>query len=267
MNTALLSLALALSMIGPQDEGVVETRWPGGGLRERYEVDEAGAKHGEFVQFREDGSVAVTARYRGGKRQGRYAELGEEGELLLEAMYERGERSGYWRTYEDGVRTLSATYRKGVLDGRWEREEVDRSHRVKATYRRGVLDGRFTESRPEERWERSATYKKGELDGAAKIKVGNKVVSRRKWERGFSGSAGRAHAVPAPAQRADRGTRGGSSGRQRRSAGPHLRGPAARAHAAQGVSRALRLALAHDHLGREVERPLRRGQRGLPGQR
>ncbi len=180
-----LSLALALSMLGPQDGGVVETTWPGGGIRERYEVDEAGAKHGEFVQFREDGSMAVTCRYRDGERQGRYAELDEEGELVLEAMYERGERSGYWRTYEDGVRTLSATYRKGVLDGRWESLEVDGSHRVKATYRRGVLDGRFTESRPEERWERAATYKKGELDGAAKIKVGNKVVSRRKWERGF----------------------------------------------------------------------------------
>ena len=79
MITPLLSLALALSMLGPQDEGVVETTWPGGGVRERYEVDEAGAKHGEFVQFREDGSVAVTCRYRDGERQGRYAELDEGG--------------------------------------------------------------------------------------------------------------------------------------------------------------------------------------------
>lgn len=185
MLATLLALTLALPVATPLDEGVVETFWPGGGLRERYEVDETGVKHGEFTQYREDGSTAVTARYRDGELQGRYAELDEEGELLLEGMYEGGERSGYWRTYEDGVRTLSATYRKGVLDGRWESEEPDRSHKIKATYRRGVLDGRYTESRPEERWERSATYKKGLLDGAAKIKVGNKVVSRRKWERGF----------------------------------------------------------------------------------
>ena len=183
MIATLLTLTLSLAPL--QEEGVVETRWPDGGLRERYEVDEAGLRDGAFVSYHKGGGAAVTARYRAGKLQGRYAELDEDGELVLEGMYDRGELSGYWRTYEEGVRTLSATYRKGVLDGRWEREELDRSHKIKASYRRGVLDGRYIETRPEGRWERSATYKKGELDGAAKIKVGNKVVSRRKWDRGF----------------------------------------------------------------------------------
>ena len=79
--------------------------------------------------------------------------------------------------------------------------------------------------------------------------------------------AGWSSALPAPARRVDGGARRRAGRGQRRPEGPDLRGPAARAHAPQGVSRALRPALAHDHPGREVERPLRRGERGLPGQR
>jgi len=182
---ALTCVLLALALAPAQEEGVVEHLWPDGSVRERYEVNEAGEKDGKYVRFHEEGEPAVEAVYRDGKLQGKYAERDEDGELVLEAVYDRGERSGYWRTYEDGVRTLSATYRKGVLDGRWESEEPDRSHKVRANYWRGVLDGRYTESRPAERWERSATYKKGSLHGAAKIKVGNKVVSKRKWDMGF----------------------------------------------------------------------------------
>lgn len=181
----LTCVLLAVPLLSVSDGEEVETRWPDGSLKERYEVDEAGVKDGKYVRHHEGGGVAVEASYRGGKLQGKFFERDEDGALILEAVYDRGERSGYWRTYEDGVRTLSATYRKGVLDGRWESEEPDRSHRIRANYWQGVLDGRYTESRPEERWERSATYKKGVLHGAAKIKVGNKVVSRRKWERGF----------------------------------------------------------------------------------
>ena len=181
---ALLLLAFVPVQETGQEEGKIETHFPGGEVMERFEVDEKGQKSGNYRRYREDGSVVVTAAYKRDELHGRYAELDASGALVLEALYGGGKRNGYWRTFEDGVRTLNATYKNDLLNGRWESVTPDETHSVTATYRYGVLDGRYKEVRPESKWERSATYKKGELQGKAKISVNRKTVSTRKWEKG-----------------------------------------------------------------------------------
>ncbi|MEM6674209.1 MAG: hypothetical protein AAF726_15295 [Planctomycetota bacterium] len=182
---AQLLLLASIAVPVSQDEGVVETTYPGGAVQERFEVDDEGRKEGKYERFREDGTVEVTASYEKDRLHGRFAEFGESGELVLEALYGSGERNGYWRTFEGGVRTLNATYKNDLLHGRWESSTADEAHVVRAKYVRGVLDGKFEEERPVEKWKRSATYRKGLLEGKAKISIANKTVSTRKWSKGL----------------------------------------------------------------------------------
>lgn len=166
------------------DEGVVETSYPSGRLKERYEVDDDGEKDGLYERFREDGSVEVSARYSRGALNGTYEEFGHEGDRTLEAQYKRGEKDGIYRTYAGEVVTLDARYRRDVLNGNWLKRAPDGSHVIRAKYRRGVLDGRYVEERPAEEWERRANYDDGLLDGKATIRVDGDTVSEREWDEG-----------------------------------------------------------------------------------
>jgi len=195
LTTALLAPGLALldaagdrvptAPTSPQDdETVVETTYPSGALRERYEVDEDGAKDGSYERFREDGSIEVRASYRADALEGDYREYAPDGALTLEAQYRKGEKDGFYRTYAGEVVTLDARYRGDVLNGSWTKQEPDGSHVIRAKYKRGVLDGRYVEGRPAEEWERRASYDDGLLDGKASIRVDGDTVSERRWKDG-----------------------------------------------------------------------------------
>lgn len=166
------------------DEGVVETRYPGGELKERYEIDDKSLRDGKYESFREDGSIEVSASYRRDQLHGLYSEFGGGEALVLEARYDNGKRNGYWRTFKDDVRTLNSTYKNDVLNGRWQSLDLETGHHIAASYKRGKLDGSYKEVRPGEKWERSATYKNGLLHGKAKITVARKTTSKRTWDKG-----------------------------------------------------------------------------------
>lgn len=102
-------------------EPVVETFEDGSAFR-RYEVDEAGRKHGKFVQYDEMGLPEIIANYADGQLHGRFHRMDAVASVEIEANYRRGvlhgkykETQGYASTAEP--RTYDATYREGVLHG------------------------------------------------------------------------------------------------------------------------------------------------------
>lgn len=167
-----------------RSDGVRETRFESGALETRYSVDDEECRDGDFVEYFEDGTVRIEAKYAKGELHGAFTEFDTDGNPILEVRYRKGKRHGYYRTIEDGTTTLEATYKKGVLHGRHEVAEPDGSLLRVAYYKAGVLEGRLREKRPNESWEHAATYEKGVLHGPAKITVGRKTVSRRTWDEG-----------------------------------------------------------------------------------
>lgn len=115
---AAVLFCLAASFAGAQS--VVETHYDDGALKERFEVDADGHRHGAYEAFREDGTRAATAVYRADRLHGKSVEFDSMERPRIEAMYANGQRVGFWREYEAGVLRLAATYQRDVLDGSWD---------------------------------------------------------------------------------------------------------------------------------------------------
>lgn len=166
-------------------EEFVEVFSDDGELLERHTVNDKGEKTGPFEKFGPGGWVKARGHYRKGELDGKLEEFTEGGELALESVYASGALDGFYRRYKGVDCVLKASYKRGVLSGRWESFDPEKDHRILASYKRGLIDGRYVEIQNSGRWRRDANYKNGELSGAAKITLDKKIVSKRKWEKGL----------------------------------------------------------------------------------
>ena len=142
---ALPALALFLVLLGAGAaqalEPVVQTR-PDGSELERYDVDEQGRKHGNYVQLHANGQVAVRAAYREDQRHGAYKAYDEAGHLREHKIYRKGVLHGPFKAYhENGRLKITAAYRDGMLDGPYHLRDDDGTTRMKAKYKDGLRDG------------------------------------------------------------------------------------------------------------------------------
>lgn len=183
---ARILIVFLLFLLGPLAlaQSVVETRHDSGALKERFEVDAQGRKHGKYEAFREDGTRLQTAVYRTDRLHGLSVEFDSAERPRLEALYASGERSGQWREYDKGVLRLAATYANDMLDGSWARYDEEGRPVARGSYKRGALNGRYVELRPVDAWESSVEYRAGVLHGKGTITVAGKLVSKRKWDEG-----------------------------------------------------------------------------------
>jgi uncharacterized protein YkwD len=133
---------IAMSLLGAFFTSVLlaadkEEAYPNGKPKAKYAVDNEGRKHGDYVEYFEDGKVKVKARYnageldgayesfhdnakvhisatyKSGKLQGEYKELAADGKPVLKASYRDGQLSGWRSTYEKGQPATAAFYRDG----------------------------------------------------------------------------------------------------------------------------------------------------------
>jgi len=127
----MLSLRISLCALGllslcgaalPVSKGEpVETFWPNGELRERYAVDETGARTGLYQSWYEDGSRHVRSRYRNGLLDGSYDSWHADGERWIDTGYKLGALHGrYSERFEGSERTFEGRYKNGRADGRFE---------------------------------------------------------------------------------------------------------------------------------------------------
>jgi len=183
--TRLLTVVLfCLAATFARAQSVVETHHDGGALKERFQVDAEGQKHGAYEAFREDGTRSTAAVYRADRLHGKSVEFDSAERPRIEAMYANGQRVGFWREYEAGTLRLAATYQRDALDGSWERFDDAGRSIARGGYKRGALHGRFVDARPEEQWESTVEYKAGKRHGKASISVSGKTVSKRRWDDG-----------------------------------------------------------------------------------
>jgi hypothetical protein len=78
-----------------------------------------------------------------------------------------------------------ATWRKGDLDGRFERFYEKRRSELAAGYNKGVDVGKFTCNIEGGEWMLKAAHKAGLLDGSLRVKDPDKTISQQNWNEGF----------------------------------------------------------------------------------
>jgi len=166
MRTLLLfSLALLLipRVSSPQDliDGEVTELYPSGEVHIQYSVNEEGQKHGAFVEYAEDGTALVKARYAKDKLDGREQ-----------------------RFFAGGKRHIVATWKSGELNGRYEIFYRNGKREISTGYKRGLQAGKYTESSEDGKWVLTANHKAGQLDGALKVRDNGKTLSEQKWKAG-----------------------------------------------------------------------------------
>ena len=89
------------------------------GLQLRIEQHWRWGRLDGVVKKYEGGKLISEATYKNGKAEGAYTEL-RAGKPALAGTFASDRRAGVWTTYNpDGAVTLTATYKDGVLDGRW----------------------------------------------------------------------------------------------------------------------------------------------------
>jgi len=107
---------LAIVVLGQTTERqVVVHQFPDGSVREKYEVDSEGRKHGRYVNYHSKGKPHIVATYERGLLDGTYKEFDEEGRLRREATYRRGALHGRERLYEDGKLVADQVWLEGRL--------------------------------------------------------------------------------------------------------------------------------------------------------
>lgn len=158
----LLTVGLASLSLAAQDDPNVRTAtWPGGALRERYGVDEQGAKHGACEQWAENGT-----------------------RTLLET-WQHGERNGVRKVWtEAGQLRESQTFLHGVLNGPSETFHADGSQASSGSFRAGQRTGRWTDVDEGGARRRTSEYRDGLLHGPRKVLAGAKTLSRQVWKQG-----------------------------------------------------------------------------------
>jgi Cysteine-rich secretory protein family len=95
-----------------------EETFPNGKTKAKYAVDDEGRKHGDYLEYFEDGKVKVKARYNAGALDGPYASFHDNGKSYIAATYKNGKLQGdYKESADDGKLVLKAGYRDDQLSG------------------------------------------------------------------------------------------------------------------------------------------------------
>lgn len=162
---ALWLLVLATTAPAPAQqptpgEPIVET-WPGGAIKARYSLDEAGRPHGSREEFAANGTRTLLVVFRHGLRDGPYREWTESGQRLRDHSYRADVLHGRCEDFHDNGRSAAVgDYRDGLRHGKWVEQDDTGSRR------------------------KTADYKAGVLHGAVRIQVGSKTITRQQWQDG-----------------------------------------------------------------------------------
>ncbi|MCB9915157.1 MAG: hypothetical protein H6828_08415 [Planctomycetes bacterium] len=117
----LCATLLAAFTLAPAASDTVEVYWPDGSVRAKYGIDDQGRRQGPYLEYREDGSLSVKARYVADRLDGRYESFWPGGERELRTSYKGGLLHGKHETWDaEGRPLLRGKYLDGERDGEFE---------------------------------------------------------------------------------------------------------------------------------------------------
>jgi len=111
----------AASLVGGRTTGKLSADGKRDGMWTVFRADEtkfslatyaSGVLEGQSIAYDEDGEVAISTTYVGGKKNGRYREWKRKGDtrlLHVEGEYTDGEKDGVWTVYDDAGHPIELT--------------------------------------------------------------------------------------------------------------------------------------------------------------
>lgn len=128
MNTRALPFAGAFVLVvaaavapspAPSARDETTETWPDGKPKKRYTRDDAGRLQGDYLEWWENGKLAVHTNYSNGGMDGNYVSFFETGVSHVTAKYWHGKlNSAYREDGPDGKPFIEANYVDGELDGK-----------------------------------------------------------------------------------------------------------------------------------------------------
>lgn len=117
MRVATALVLVAAAAVAPREE-TTET-WPDGKPKKRYTLDDAGRLQGDYLEWWENGRLAVHTNYSNGGMEGNYVSFYDTGVAHVTAKYWRGKlNAAYREDGPDGKPFIEATYVEGELEGK-----------------------------------------------------------------------------------------------------------------------------------------------------
>lgn len=88
------------SLYNPKEfRGVL--RYEDNSIRQIFNVDSKGKRHGEFYSFHSDGSIWGYGEFKHGLRHGEWVQYRPNGELVGVQFFKKGDRVGIWSAYDE----------------------------------------------------------------------------------------------------------------------------------------------------------------------
>ncbi len=128
-------------------------------------------KTGMWVQYSENGDIAVINHYVDGLLEGVALRMTYRNQVDLKSTYRKGQLNGPWASYKFGKLVEERTYKDGQLEGTVKTYD-DRTFKLKqeVQYKNGVQDGYFRYYDEEGNLTLEYQYKKGEKVSGGLVK-------------------------------------------------------------------------------------------------
>lgn len=143
---AIFFISIAVIWVSCRNNNAIYTHYDNGAVYEKYFVDKDSMKHGQYIQFYENGDTLETSQYIHGKLEGirKLYYTGNRTEIM--EKYEMGMLNGPYRVfYEDGNLNLIAPYKNNVLEGELKKYYPNGSIMEEVEFKNNEENGSFTE--------------------------------------------------------------------------------------------------------------------------
>ena len=131
----------------------------------------AGAQHGEWTYWHENGTKNRTATYKNGKPDGSWEVFRADGTLEAKRSYKEAKRDGTWIYYDEtGEKPLGEEqYTDGKANGLWKAWFPSGQLKKQIGFKMGVRDGEALEWNEEGKKRVEVTYVEGKPHGPATV--------------------------------------------------------------------------------------------------
>lgn len=134
-----------------------------GELYEVFYQDKEGKKHGKYMRYHLEGSVAEELEYNHGLPAGTRKLYYEDGKLESESKYERGQLNGFHRVYyPSGKLMIDAVYKDNAMNGTFKKFNEDGSLQEVVNFENGEENGPFEEYYQNGKLKWKGTYRNGD---------------------------------------------------------------------------------------------------------
>ncbi len=130
------------------------------------QLDASGEKTGTWVEFHEDGVIALLVQFNNGLENGLKLQFDQGGGLIAQEMFNEGELHGMQHYYEFGRLRRVVNYNHGVKDGmEYEYYDINRRLHSETSWVNGEKSGLAKWYFPEGNVSTTYEYRQGSIEG------------------------------------------------------------------------------------------------------